>query len=508
MKKFILGFALALLLIFINVDHDVEASNLEGWHLIQGKEMYFQNGKALVGLNKIGNTTYLFDINGAKQKGWHNLGGKHYYFSPDHNGGMITGIRKVGNTTYLFNRYGFKEYGWHNINGHHYFFSDYYGGGMVTGKRVVGTTTYLFNNNGQKVYGWHNLNGQHYYFSPEHGGGMITGLRTINGAKYNFHKDGYKQFGWFIINGKEYFFDEYKNGMLTQIIDPNVSNEGTSNAVPVVGEAYQINTIQKGYYNATDAKNLVNSVNVLSPGTYYVYKIHEGMLNLGTKKDVAGAWINPGETASNHEPKNSNLVEETDPFVLVLDPGHGAGASHNRGGVLFNEGDQNYHFSKVIEKAALKYENVVVKSTRNNINDNPDEKTVRGPAGNGSDLFISIHTNAVSSPLVRGVEIWGSNDNKNHQLAVDITNMVETTLSTPNRGVKYDIKNGSYKRTPQAGQDDTWWVFLQNGAEEKILIETVFHTNFVDSKAYLDNQEVLATKMMEIIARHYNLKLK
>lgn len=85
--------------------------------------------------------------------------------------------------------------------------------------------------------------------------------------------------------------------------------------------------------------------------------------------------------------------------------------------------------------------------------------------------------------------------------------MVSNLLGTPNRGVKYAQYNGSVYRNPVLPNgEDYYGVFrYDNTAPTRLLIEFVFHTNWADSKAYLDNQYTLARKLMEVVARNYNL---
>lgn len=67
---------------------------------------------------------------------------------------------------------------------------------------------------------------------------------------------------------------------------------------PVVGAAYTLVVDVKGYVNAADAKNRVNAVKTMTKGTYYVYKIFDGMVNISTVKGAPGAWINPADNKS------------------------------------------------------------------------------------------------------------------------------------------------------------------------------------------------------------------
>lgn len=289
---------------------------------------------------------------------------------------------------------------------------------------------------------------------------------------------------------------------------PVNSNDRNSNTVESVnGNMVAINQSVRVYTTAANAISGVGAVSTWSAGTYYIFNSNSGAVNITRVQGQPGAWIKASVSSEQNNvksPNNANIVGSS--FVLVLDPGHGPGFAHNRGGVLFNEGDQNYSFSKEIEKAASNYRNVTVRNTRSSNNDDPSHAQ-RAQAGNGADLFISLHTNA-SAPSVRGTETWGSNSNTKVEFGEDLTKTVASTLNTNNRGQKFDQRNAPITSRPVNGNSDTWKVFQGNNATEKYLIETVFHTNEQDSRAYLNNQTVLARKMMEVIARHFNLAHK
>lgn len=67
---------------------------------------------------------------------------------------------------------------------------------------------------------------------------------------------------------------------------------------PVVGGQYTLKEKKKGYYTAAEA--LAGSpqpghpTGWRKPGTYWIFSISQGMLNLTTAKGVPGSWINPG----------------------------------------------------------------------------------------------------------------------------------------------------------------------------------------------------------------------
>ncbi len=183
---------------------------------------------------------------------------------------------------------------------------------------------------------------------------------------------------------------------------------------------------------------------------------------------------------------------------IVIDQGHGAGVAHNRGGLLFNEGDQNYKFGNLLKSELEKYNGVEVFTTRKKIIDNP-ELEERATMYKNVDLFISTHSNAANS-TVRGMEIFLSVKNKgNEKLAKTILLKGVDVLKTNNRGIKYKSQND--------GRD--WFGVLRNSnAKLSMLIEWVFHTNMTDSKVYLDKQGELAKEVSKVIANHYGLSLK
>lgn len=224
------------------------------------------------------------------------------------------------------------------------------------------------------------------------------------------------------------------------------------------------------------------------------------------KGQTAYTWYsNLEDYTGSYEPEVANTPKKDGPtFKLVLDPGHGAGISSNRGGLLFNEGDQNFEFSQLLMAEAKKYYNVEVTNTRKTINDDPSLQE-RAKMGSGADLFLSLHTNA-ASPNVRGTEVFVSHNSEYTKMAGRMASMISDLMSTPNRGVKYRTYDDVTYSHPVPGATDYWGVFRDNTADTKYLIEFVFHTNLTDSRAMLNNREELARKLMEEIAYTYDLE--
>lgn len=302
--------------------------------------------------------------------------------------------------------------------------------------------------------------------------GYIEVGTYINGIEY----DDWLEIDYNSKKAYIYNFGVYKNktvGYTDRIM--NLRNSDSSNS-SIIGQ------LPQNYY-----------VNGYSNGDYTIFYYNNKYVYVYNK------WLNKTSNASNETSSDSKIEK----FVLVLDPGHGPGIGSNRGGLLFNEGDQNYEFSQHLMREGKKYKNLIIKNTRPTGNEDPSFKE-RVAISKGADLFLSLHTNAAKN-TVRGVEIFGSNQNTNLTFGKDITEAWSRILNTPNRGVKYDQVRGSFTRTPKKNAIDAFFVFKNNTAKQKFLIESVFHTNLEDSTAFLNNQERLAKEFFKILSKHYNI---
>lgn len=187
---------------------------------------------------------------------------------------------------------------------------------------------------------------------------------------------------------------------------------------------------------------------------------------------------------------------------ILLDQGHGAGKDFNRGylsGTKWkNEGDGNFYFGEILQKALEKYEGVQIFKTRNKISDNPSFKT-RGNLGKGKDLFISLHTNAFNSTAT-GTEAYldVGKGNSPSELAEKICKTISKTLNIPVRGVFKKYHNGG----------NYYAVLRHNLASKGMLLETCFHTNRNDVTAYEEKANILADNIAKTIADYYGLKRK
>ena len=179
---------------------------------------------------------------------------------------------------------------------------------------------------------------------------------------------------------------------------------------------------------------------------------------------------------------------------IVLDYGHGKG--DNRGGVLFNEGDNNFTFGKLLKKRLEEYQDIHVFETRKREIENPslyERATMFNHLD--PDFYLSIHSNAFSDSKVSGAEIFFRSDHKNtsNELLKRLNNISVEVLKIKNRGVK-----------------DYPFGVLGNGNQAKIkaLIEMFFHTNRSDSTKFLQNKEKLAMEYAKTIASYFGISKK
>lgn len=63
---------------------------------------------------------------------------------------------------------------------------------------------------------------------------------------------------------------------------------------PAKTDTYKVVSNLPAYKTAANALSGKNKVGTVRPGTYYVYNRNNGMINVTSKRDVPGSWINPG----------------------------------------------------------------------------------------------------------------------------------------------------------------------------------------------------------------------
>ncbi|MBO4862780.1 MAG: N-acetylmuramoyl-L-alanine amidase [Eubacterium sp.] len=218
-----------------------------GWRTLSGRKYYFYSGgyvavnkwmwnygskyrlgpdgKALIGLNKIGKNYYYFSSAGAMQYGWVKNNGNKYYMSWT-NGKALKGWHTIWGRKYYFSKSTAKmKTGWLTVKKKtYYMLSD---GGCMTGWNKIKKKIYYFNYSGVMQTGWtyYNYkkaylkddtgelakntfiilkNGKTYYFNKKYA--MQTGLKTINKEKYYFADSGVMAVSkWVTVKNKKYY---------------------------------------------------------------------------------------------------------------------------------------------------------------------------------------------------------------------------------------------------------------------------------------------------------------
>lgn len=198
--------------------------------------------------------------------------------------------------------------------------------------------------------------------------------------------------------------------------------------------------------------------------------------------------------------------------VIRFNAGHGRGKKYNRGGIKFNEGDENYNFTGLLLEKLSSYD-VDAKELRHTNGNGEFERewdTIRN-WGSGADLFYSAHSNAFNGQAT-GVEVFLSYKSiKYYNFAKELTEVISKTLGIYNRGVKFQNRNtGSYESYSQANSSKNDWLneLYLNKAKCVLLVEHFFHDNINDTNSYLKNRDKLASEIVKVIAKHFNLKLK
>lgn len=99
----------------------------------------------------------------------------------------------------------------------------------------------------------------------------------------------------------------------------------TTSVKPVTGGTYVVKKDVPAYYTSDDAKARRDKRGTVKKGTYYIYNIWNGMINVTNKKGAMGSWINPND--------NAGGVTSTGSVVKSsLNTGDGAQVLNNEGG--------------------------------------------------------------------------------------------------------------------------------------------------------------------------------
>ena len=181
---------------------------------------------------------------------------------------------------------------------------------------------------------------------------------------------------------------------------------------------------------------------------------------------------------------------------IVLDPGHGRG--DNRGILTgYAEGTAMWEYARMLA-SRLRERGMEVSVTRAAADDDPS-LSARGKGAAGADLFLSLHTNAASSPAACGVSVFYSVKRPDDKALAE----------TFSRELAAVIRGGTRDRggrTRQSSKGDwDYYTVIQKAAETDcphiLLIEHGFHTH-PEECAWLaepENLAALADRETELI---------
>lgn len=105
------------------------------------------------------------------------------------------------------------------------------------------------------------------------------------------------------------------NDNLTKVVAP-VTTEKTPSST--TSGTYSLAIKVNKYISASNAKTETGSRGYYYPGSYYIYKSYDGMLNISKVKGAPGAWINPAENKVSTvvvKPVEPEVVKPVEPEV-------------------------------------------------------------------------------------------------------------------------------------------------------------------------------------------------
>lgn len=176
---------------------------------------------------------------------------------------------------------------------------------------------------------------------------------------------------------------------------------------------------------------------------------------------------------------------------IVLDAGHVIGANQSPAYPAYTEGRMAWNLTRMLAEELIKLGHSVTMTRINGYADLPVYD--RGLLAGGADLFLSIHSNAVTSEKVRRVVVIPPFANKDgsHDFADYIGKVVTDTMKIQNE------PHQVYTRTYVSGGQTYDYYGVVRGAVSAgcnlaFIIEHSFHTN-KESAIWLNNPGNLST---------------
>lgn len=199
---------------------------------------------------------------------------------------------------------------------------------------------------------------------------------------------------------------------------------------------------------------------------------------------------------------------------ITLDPGHG---QFGNPGVLpgYYEGTRVFMLAEILKKELESYENTEVVITRKDITDNPSLANRGGEAAkNGSELFISLHSNAASNPAAHGVSVFRSIKRPDSEHLGRL--LGSAVVETMKKRTEITYLRGVMTRTESFdGEIQDYYGVLRSsvkgeGVKYSYIIEHGFHTNLTECEYMFSDESLQETAKAEaeVIAAYFGLKKK
>ena len=199
---------------------------------------------------------------------------------------------------------------------------------------------------------------------------------------------------------------------------------------------------------------------------------------------------------------------------ITLDPGHG---QFGNPGVLsgYYEGTRVFMLAEALRDELLKYEDTEVVITRKTITDNPSLSQRGGAAAkNGSELFISLHSNAASNPAAHGVSVFRSVKRPDSEKLGKLLGDAVVSLMKKETDITY--LRGVMTRTESFdGTVEDYYGVLRSAVKGEnvkyaFIIEHGFHTNLTECGFMFSdkNLSLIAETEASVIASYFGLKKK
>lgn len=202
-------------------------------------------------------------------------------------------------------------------------------------------------------------------------------------------------------------------------------------------------------------------------------------------------------------------------YKVTIDPGHNGVSNVSPTNKKYIEGVQMFKLAGYLA-AALKEYGIESEITRKSVQEDPSLAERGKLAGkNGSNLFLSLHSNAPGAnkdgsydTSISGTYVYYSlTDSKNKNLADSLGKAIASTMNHTFRGSLTREYSESHKDWDYYGVIRN---AAQSGCKAAFLIEHGFHTNLKDSNFLLSesNLKKLAQAEAKVIADYFGASKK